>query len=103
MTELKPEHYITKEECQEMIDDAIRQHNCRRTFKTYWRHSSTTTMATNHIVDWIGIITAILFAVTMFIQGHFIFHGKHGYRHAEREQEKMSETRKQIEDLLKDK
>ena len=68
MTELKPEHYITKEECQEMIDDAIRQHN-----------------------------------VTMFIQGHFIFHGKHGYRHAEREQEKMSETRKQIEDLLKDK
>ena len=39
----------------------------------------------------------------MFIQGHFIFHGKHGYRHAEREQEKMSETRKQIEDLLKDK
>ena len=27
MTELKPEHYITKEECQEMIDDAIRKHN----------------------------------------------------------------------------
>ncbi len=27
MTELKPDHYITKEECQEMIDDAIRQHN----------------------------------------------------------------------------
>ena len=55
----------------------------------------------NHIVDW--IITAILFSVTMFIQGHFIFHGKHGYRRGEREQEKMSETRKQIEDLLKDK
>ena len=27
MTELKPESYITKEECQEMIDDAIRKHN----------------------------------------------------------------------------
>jgi predicted nucleic acid-binding Zn ribbon protein len=27
MTELKPDSYITKEECQEMIDDAIRRHN----------------------------------------------------------------------------
>ena len=27
MTELKPDHYITKEECQEMIDAAIRKHN----------------------------------------------------------------------------
>ena len=27
MNEIKPEHYVTKEECQEMIDDAIRRHN----------------------------------------------------------------------------
>mgnify|MGYP001496655824 FL=1 len=27
MTEIKPEHLLTKEECQEMIDDAIRRHN----------------------------------------------------------------------------
>ena len=27
MTEIRPEHYVTKEECQEMIDDAIRKHN----------------------------------------------------------------------------
>ncbi len=27
MTELKPDGYVTKEECQEMIDDAIRKHN----------------------------------------------------------------------------
>ena len=27
MTEIKPVHSITKEECQEMIDDAIRKHN----------------------------------------------------------------------------
>ena len=27
MTEIKPAHHITREECQEMIDDAIRQHN----------------------------------------------------------------------------
>ena len=27
MDEIKPVHYITREECQEMIDDAIRKHN----------------------------------------------------------------------------
>jgi predicted nucleic acid-binding Zn ribbon protein len=27
MTEIVPQHYVTKEECQEMIDAAIRQHN----------------------------------------------------------------------------
>ena len=27
MTELKPDHYVTREECRGMIDDAIRKHN----------------------------------------------------------------------------
>jgi len=27
MTEIDPQHYVTKEEVQEMIDDAIRKHN----------------------------------------------------------------------------
>ena len=27
MNEIKPAHYITREECQEMIDAAIRKHN----------------------------------------------------------------------------
>ncbi len=27
MREVKPDSYLTKEECQEMIDDAIRRHN----------------------------------------------------------------------------
>ena len=27
MNEIKPEHLVTKAECQEMIDDAIRRHN----------------------------------------------------------------------------
>ena len=27
MPKIKPEHYVTKEEAQEMIDDAIRKHN----------------------------------------------------------------------------
>ena len=27
MSEIKPPHYLTKEQVQEMIDDAIRKHN----------------------------------------------------------------------------
>ena len=27
MDEIKPAHYLTREECQEMIDNAIRRHN----------------------------------------------------------------------------
>ena len=27
MPEIIPEHHVTREECQEMIDDAIRKHN----------------------------------------------------------------------------
>ena len=27
ITEIKPEHFLTKEECQEMIDKAIDKHN----------------------------------------------------------------------------
>ena len=27
MPEIIPEHYVTKEQCQERIDDAIRKHN----------------------------------------------------------------------------
>ena len=27
MDEIKPAHYVTKEECREMIDAAIRRHN----------------------------------------------------------------------------
>jgi hypothetical protein len=27
MHDVKPEHFVTKQECQEMIDDAIRKHN----------------------------------------------------------------------------
>ena len=27
MDQIKPSHYVTQEECQEMIDNAIRRHN----------------------------------------------------------------------------
>ena len=55
------------------------------------------------IIEWVGAILAFIFGVTMFCQGHAIFHGKYGYRHTEREKKKSQDTRKQIEDLLKDK
>ncbi|MFZ9728726.1 MAG: hypothetical protein ACO3CD_06900 [Candidatus Nanopelagicaceae bacterium] len=60
-------------------------------------------MVENHIVDWIGVVTLFIFGMTMICQGHFIFHGKHGYKHAEREGKKMADARKQIENLFKDK
>ncbi|WAX22868.1 hypothetical protein [Synechococcus phage S-M1] len=37
----------------------------------------------------------------MICQGHFIFHGKYGYKHDERERQKMADARKQVEDLFK--
>ena len=60
-------------------------------------------MAQHHIVDWIGVILLLSFGVTMIIQGHFIFHGKYGYKHSEREKEKMSNARKQVEQLFREK
>ena len=60
-------------------------------------------MAQNHIIDWIGIVLAFSFGMTMFYHGHAIFHGKNGYKHTEREKHKSAETRKRIEKLLKDK
>ena len=53
------------------------------------------------LINWIGVILLFSFGVTMIIQGHFIFHGKYGYKHSEREKEKMSNARKQVEDLFK--
>ena len=37
----------------------------------------------------------------MICQGHFITHGKNGYKHSEREKQKMADARKQVEDLFK--
>jgi len=55
------------------------------------------------IIEWIGIVLGIIFGVTMFCQGHFILHNMNGYKHSEREKKKQADTRKQIENLLKDK
>ena len=42
----------------------------------------------NNIVEWLGVILLFFFGITMIIQGHFIIHGKFGYRHSERENKK---------------
>ena len=60
-------------------------------------------MASSTFINWLGVVTLFLFGITMIIQGHFIFHGKYGYKHTDREKQKMSKTRKQVEDLLKSK
>ena len=60
-------------------------------------------MVKDNFVEWIGVITLFLFGITMIIQGHFIIHGKFGYRHSEREKQKMNNARKQVEDLFKNK
>ena len=57
-------------------------------------------MAQHHIVDWIGVILLFLFGITMFWQGHAIFHGKYGYKHCEREKNRSSDIRKQLEQII---
>jgi len=57
-------------------------------------------MAQDHIIEWIGVVTLFLFGVTMICQGHFIVHGKHGYKHSEREKKKIADVRKQVEKLF---
>ena len=57
-------------------------------------------MAQHHIVDWIGVILLFGFGITLIIQGHFIFHGKYGYRHSEREKTRSADIRKQLEQII---
>ena len=60
-------------------------------------------MDSSTFIDQLGVVMLFLFGITMIIQGHFIFHGKHGYKHSEREKEKFITTRRQIEKLIKNK
>ena len=50
-----------------------------------------------------GTILLFVFGVTMIYQGHLIFHGKRGYKHCEREKRRSEDTRRVIENILKDK
>ena len=70
MDEIKPAHYVTREECQEMIDDAIRKHNrnagiismfvgffvlglfSEGLIETYWCYSTSSAMDSSTFIDW---------------------------------------------------
>ena len=56
-----------------------------------------------HYTEIIGIIFLLIFAATMFYQGTMIYMGKNGYKHCAREQKKFEDTRRIVEELLKDK
>ena len=59
-------------------------------------------MAESTFIEWIGIVLAFLFGVTMFCQGHFIFHQKHGYSRKETEDpEARDRVRRQIEKAIR--
>lgn len=60
-------------------------------------------MAQNNIVEWLGVILLFFFGITMIVQGHFIVHGKFGYKHSERDRQKMNNARRQIEELFREK
>ena len=54
------------------------------------------------IIEWIGIILALVFGVTMFCQGHFIIHNKNGYSRKDSErQEARDQVRRQVEKILR--
>ena len=56
-----------------------------------------------HYPEVIGIVLLLVFAGTMFYQGTMIMKGHRGYRHCEREDQKMSDMRKRVEELMKEK
>jgi hypothetical protein len=56
-----------------------------------------------HYPELIGIVLLLVFAATMFYQGTMIMRGQRGYRHCEREDKKMLDMRKRVEDLMREK
>ena len=53
-------------------------------------------------IDWVGVVTAFLFGITMICQGHFIFHQKHGYSRKETEDpEARDRVRRQVEKVIR--
>lgn len=59
-------------------------------------------MAQNNI-ELIGTIIIGILGITLICQGYFIMLGKHGYKHAERENKRSQDVRRQIENLLQNK
>lgn len=62
-------------------------------------------MVENQLInlEWVGVILALIFGLTMFYQGHLIFHQKNGYSRKEIENpEARDRIRRQVEKVLKD-
>ena len=60
-------------------------------------------MASSTLINWVGVVLLFLFGVTMIIQGHFIYHQKHGYSRKETEDpEARDRVRRQIEKAIRD-
>ena len=55
------------------------------------------------VLEWVGVVLAFLFGLTMICQGHFIYHQKHGYSRKETEDpEARDRVRRQIEKAIRD-
>ena len=57
----------------------------------------------SHYPELIGIVLLLVFAATMFYQGTMIVKGKSGYIHMDHEKQKMSDMRKRVEEMMKEK
>ena len=54
------------------------------------------------VLEWMGVVLAFVFGLTMICQGHFIFHQKHGYSRKETEDpEARDRVRRQIEKAIR--
>ena len=54
------------------------------------------------VLEWVGVVLAFLFGLTMICQGHFIYHQKHGYSRKETEDpEARDRVRRQIEEAIR--
>ena len=57
---------------------------------------------TSTVLEWIGVVLAFVFGLTMICQGHFIYHQKHGYSRKETEDpEARDRVRRQIEKAIR--
>ena len=54
------------------------------------------------VLEWIGVVLAFVFGLTMICQGHFIYHQKHGYSRKETEDAEVRDrVRRQIEKAIR--
>ena len=114
---IEPPEFTTKEEVQEMIDDAIRRHNRNASIISFCVGWVVLALFAEGLlrligvieplfpwlqnyIELIGTITIGVLGVILICQGHFIMFGKHGYKHTEREQHKLATMRKRVEELM---